>query len=754
MDILKYIDDTIQTYSPEERKNFNKGGNVPQSVQPNLDGSRPGYAGKRLNLKNLPGEENQYIKVFDTIGSGKRYHVQYTRPGYNKRFTVEFTPKGLEEAKKMRDKFEAEYKKLYEGKVADPSISKISNSPDPKKPWRYSRTIKTDTGQQKRITEYFANKQEALKAQKEVLKAREEKRFKPITDKEKQLVKKQFEKGKTLSEIAKDNKISLSRVTDAFYEQGLELPDAFINNPEYKKYIKQNYGELSYETMGKNLFPNETPSVQRDRASRIAAKLVEEGELEKLKGGSVVEEIREKYGFNPDENKAKVRQARIEAQKKFSVPTFERAMRGSKESQLSHMDDLYSQKVKLQTLGYAPEVINQELFKNVDPYFKSLYNKRKNLIKNKPQGWQNKVKEINDKGIKLSLATDGYKSFNVIEPGGKSYLFGVNQSKTIDPTGLFKDKTLQDLLPKNLEKNKSYINQMIPDPVERFLFLENAKAVQEAQKNVPESQLKKIAQNLNKAGFKCKFDKGGLAVCDNPADYADDIARKAKLAANKNPAAVRQFKNLGKIVKTGRTGLSATGVTLLGEIAFAAPFAAMDYTDGLTFKRMLGNATLGLLGQTEEAEIRSYKGGYEGLKARDIQEKAIKVEELRNKLSDFASGDIMLSPDDISLLPSQEIGAEERFLKSLAPYEKEGGYKKFEEDLDTIKKIEEDIQKKNLQRSLEREKEMYKSLEGIEPIGVFAAASGGLANLTITIPPKRGPNHQGLASLKKYGKQY
>ena len=36
--------------------------------------------------------------------------------------------------------------------------------------------------------------------------------------------------------------------------------------------------------------------------------------------------------------------------------------------------------------------------------------------------------------------------------------------------------------------------------------------------------------------------------------------------------------------------------------------------------------------------------------------------------------------------------------------------------------------------------------------GTFA--SGGIANLTRTIPPERGPNSQGLASLKKYGKQY
>ena len=29
-----------------------------------------------------------------------------------------------------------------------------------------------------------------------------------------------------------------------------------------------------------------------------------------------------------------------------------------------------------------------------------------------------------------------------------------------------------------------------------------------------------------------------------------------------------------------------------------------------------------------------------------------------------------------------------------------------------------------------------------------------LGGLTTTVPPKRGPNSQGLASLKKYGKQY
>ena len=430
---------------------------------------------------------------------------------------------------------------------------------------------------------------------------------------------------------------------------------------------------------------------------------------------------------------------RREAMKIFSDPAYEGTISGTTKIHKSHMGDLYNRPVTTSNIGYAPAEVNLFLEKKIDPAIKSIYEEQDKLIKNKPKGWKQSLENLNVKGMKYAALSEGYKNFEITDPNTlKKYTYGTDYGKTIDPLGTLEGKKLKDL-----------------SPEDKQIIELNRKAVFESQsKTVPESQLKKIAQNLNKAGFKCKFDKGGLAVCDNPADYADDIARKAKLAANKNPAAVRQFKNLGKIVKTGRAGLSATGLTLLGEIAFAAPFAAMDYTDGLSFQRIIGNATLGLFGQTEDAEIRTYKGGYEGLKARDVQEKAIKVEELRNKLADFASGDIMLSPEDINLLPSQEIGAEERFLKSLAPYEKEGGYKKFEEDLDTIKKIEEDIQKKNLQESLEREKEMYKNLEGVEPISAFAAASGGLANLTTTIPPKRGPNHQGLASLKKYGKQY
>jgi hypothetical protein len=274
------------------------------------------------------------------------------------------------------------------------------------------------------------------------------------------------------------------------------------------------------------------------------------------------------------------------------------------------------------------------------------------------------------------------------------------------------------------------------------------------QKNVPESESKKIAQNLRKAGFKCKFDKGGLALCDNPADYAEDITRQAKLAADKNPAAINKFKNAGNIVRKGISGLSKTGVAAIGELLFAFPFAVMDYTDGLSFQRIIGNVTLGLFGQTEDSEIRSYSGGYQALKAKDFEQKSTNLQDIMNKEAEVSAGNIMLSPDDINLLPSQVEGAEKRFIKAFDYYSGPDGYKRFLKDFDNEQKIREEIQKKNLQRSLEREKNVQKSLEGVEPISAFAAASGGLANLTTTIPPKRGPNSQGLASLKKYDKQY
>jgi hypothetical protein len=69
----------------------------------------------------------------------------------------------------------------------------------------------------------------------------------------------------------------------------------------------------------------------------------------------------------------------------------------------------------------------------------------------------------------------------------------------------------------------------------------------------------------------------------------------------KTPGGKRIARNL---IKAGKF----TGYGLAGEVAFAAPFALDDYASGLTGDRILGNATLGIFGTTEDEEVKKATG--------------------------------------------------------------------------------------------------------------------------------------------------
>ena len=77
--------------------------------------------------------------------------------------------------------------------------------------------------------------------------------------------------------------------------------------------------------MAKKLFPDLPLSTSDSRVGNIVSKLADEKQI-KLVTGAMVEEVREKYGFNPDEQKKKVQEERVKAEKKFSVKGFEDKM--------------------------------------------------------------------------------------------------------------------------------------------------------------------------------------------------------------------------------------------------------------------------------------------------------------------------------------------------------------------------------------------------------------------------------------------
>ena len=467
------------------------------------------YAGVRLNVKPVGNEA--YIKTFETGTGAKKYGVFYSRSGFNKKAQFDRTPEGLEKAKKARAKFNKEFLKFKKEKsvdgVLDSAIKKLKNPPDPKKPWRYLRSG-SQRGPKKaqRKVEYFATEKQAKDAQAAAKKTKFAGQTK-VPQSAFNKIKTRIKKGDTLAEIAKDYKgadedtlRNFLRKNNTTYSE-LTPNVSYIDDKKSLNYVKKNYGKLKGETMGKALYPDLPASTQQSRVRKLVAKLLSEKEIT-YTPAAMIEEYRKEKGFDPDASAKKVRDVRRKKIKKFSVPAFEKAMEGNKASQLSHLDDLGSELVRFETLGYSPQRINQEILKNVDPYLNQLYKERAKLLKNKPEGYVDKVNKINDKGAAVAYGTKGYKSFKVEEPiTGKTYRLGYDASKTVDPFGQFEGKTIQEQSPKKIKKTSKALEQIIPDPVERFLFIENAKAVKEAQAKVPKVEVEKVAKNLKELGF-------------------------------------------------------------------------------------------------------------------------------------------------------------------------------------------------------------------------------------------------------------
>ena len=519
-----------------------------------------------------------------------KYLLKYSRAGFSRKVSFPFTPQGLKDAENALPKVEESFRKFAKEKgVVDPSIKKLTNPANPKKPWRYQRPNKP--------IEYFATEAQAEAFRNKAVSAKFEAQTKlPKADFPK--IKTRIMAGETLEDIAATYKLknvgnlrTLLAQNNTTYSD-LSPHDSYLKDAKSLKYIKDNYGKLKGETMAKKLYPTLDSTTGLSRVRRLVSKLLTEKKIKEVPA-ALIEEVRIEQGFNPEESAKKVSKVRKAKIKKFSVPAFERAMQGTKASQLSHMDDLATQIVKFETLGYSPQKINAEILKNVDPYFTSLYEKRAKLLKNKPKGWVQQVIEINERGEDVARATRGYKGFNVIEPSGKSYTLALEASKSIDPFGQFEGKTIQEVSPKKILKTSKTMTQVIPDPVERYFFEENARRVQEAQSRVPKGEINKIIKNLTELGFDtdpykkrfveaAKTNAGG--VCNifraegGRIGFAagSSCARQMEAAFDADPVRTTQHINKIKTV-TGRVkDASVNFLKLLGKGgARAAPFAAL-----------------------------------------------------------------------------------------------------------------------------------------------------------------------------------
>ena len=108
---------------------------------------------------------------------------------------------------------------------------------------------------------------------------------------------------------------------------------------------------------------------------------------------------------------------RTKALKKFGGVK-EGPFQGTKKTNLSHMDDIFSQYITGSNIGYAPASINYKLADSdgIDFKMRALYKKRERLLKENPKDLVKQLEDINIKGAKLAGQSQGFKQFTFMDP--------------------------------------------------------------------------------------------------------------------------------------------------------------------------------------------------------------------------------------------------------------------------------------------------------------------------------------------------
>jgi hypothetical protein len=286
------------------------------------------------------------------------------------------------------------------------------------------------------------------------------------------------------------------------------------------------------------------------------------------------------------------RERRKAAEKKSSDPAYEQKIRGTKETQKSHMGDLYNVKVTPQTIGYAPQEVNLALTGKVDPALKSIIEKQNKLYKNKPENYKQRIEDLNVKGMDYAAQTEGYKVFEALDPKtGKRFVPITSPEKTIDPLGIAGETPLKNLT----QEQKAQIEL-------------NRKAVMESQAKIPASEKRRLVQMIGSIGCptyaiggRVNFSEGtdcynkGLKALEEgnltkpqlnvAGRVIAESGEEGMLLKNLLSKAGTGFKftgkGIGELVSVG-SGPIGVGLGAAVETAFAAPYLLEgDYKQAL-----------------------------------------------------------------------------------------------------------------------------------------------------------------------------
>ena len=189
---------------------------------------------------------------------------------------------------------------------------------------------------------------------------------------------------------------------------------------------------------------------------------------------------------------------RAKALKKFGGVK-EGPFQGTKKTNLSHMDDIFSQYITGSNLGYAPASINYKLGDKggIDLKMRALYKKREKLLKENPKDLVKQLEDINIKGAKLAGQSQGFKQFTFMDPiTKKTSSFGGGRL-AIDMFDEFPGMTERQIV--------DYIKKADPNDFDAQLkikmFEENRKNVFKAANKLSKKEQLAVCSLLSRGGL-------------------------------------------------------------------------------------------------------------------------------------------------------------------------------------------------------------------------------------------------------------
>ena len=189
---------------------------------------------------------------------------------------------------------------------------------------------------------------------------------------------------------------------------------------------------------------------------------------------------------------------RAKALKKFGGVK-EGPFQGTKKTNLSLMDDIFSQYITGSNLGYAPASINYKLGDKggIDLKMRALYKKREKLLNENPKDLVKQLEDINVKGAKLAGQSQGFKQFTFMDPiTKKTSSFGGGRL-AIDAFDEFPGMTERQIV--------DYIKKADPNDFDAQLkiklFEENRKNVFKAANKLSKKEQLAVCSLLSRGGL-------------------------------------------------------------------------------------------------------------------------------------------------------------------------------------------------------------------------------------------------------------